>query len=118
MLGGGILALAYFLVGVVVTVIFKILETLLDRIHRRFRIFLCCFIAGTLYGLFNFLFPLVFGSGNLVLDSIVILGPILPSGLLVSSLFMKMVSYWVCTKGGLVGGAIFPLIAIGMMYAT
>jgi hypothetical protein len=113
--GGGILALAYVLIGVVVTLFFKVLETIFDKIHRRFRLFMNCFIAGVLYGLFMYLFPLIFGSGTLVIDSLVVLGPELGAGLLVSSLFMKMVSFWVCAKGGLAGGAIFPLIVIGLM---
>lgn len=117
LVGGGILAIAYFLVGVVITVFFKVLSALLDKIHRRFRIFFNCFLAGILFGVFNYIFPLTFGSGNLVINSIVILGPLLPSGLLVSSMFMKMVSFFICSKGGLAGGAIFPLVAIGVMYA-
>lgn len=117
-LGAG-LALSYFLIGAVVKGAFAALHKLLDhRIGTRVRVLVLCTLSGALYGVLGYIFPLTLGTGEAQLRSVVQLGPQLSSGLLVSSAFAKMLTYWICASGGLVGGIIMPIFLTGTMMGS
>ena len=112
---GIFLALAFFLIAGIVKVIMSRFLTI-HRLSPRIRVFLSCTIAGTLFGVLNFAFPLSLGSGNILVVPITIFGPNqLSSGLMAASIFVKMLSYWISSHGGIVGGIMFPTLVMGQL---
>lgn len=117
---GSIMACAFFIIAAVAKGFFRVWSILWERIGgRRLRLFCNCIIAGALFGLFNFLFPMSMGPGDIMIGPIIkgSLDKSLDQGILISSAFIKMLSFWITTSGGLVGGIFFPTLSMGLMVA-
>ena len=91
--------------------VYRVTGTLCARVSGgpKAGIWVNCVLGGTLFGIFNYVFPLTVGSGEAVMGPVVQGSASLSSGLLISSAFMKMVTFHTCSAG-LVGGTFFPLL--------
>ena len=114
---GIVVTLAYFLIAGMVMIarkkLSKFLANRFPNFPQRAAILVKCLIGGVLYGILNFIFPLVVGSGNYQLAAVAGFRSEFSSGLLVSSAVVRMLAYWIVAEMGFVGGLFFPLLLIG-----
>mmetsp|Transcript_25529 Transcript_25529/g.73828 ORF Transcript_25529/g.73828 Transcript_25529/m.73828 type:complete len:431 (+) Transcript_25529:2-1294(+) len=111
---GAALALAYFVTaGITKGVTGKAKIYLDEKVGKERRIVLLATIGGTLFGLLGYIFPLTLGDGSYQIGTVIVGGGNISAAVLVSSAFVKMLTFWISNETGFVGGVFYPLLIIG-----
>ena len=115
---GALLAAIYFAFGRLIKTIRIFLSRKTQCIPFSARIIGRCVIGGLLYGTLNYIFPLNVSSGNYQLGVVALAAQspeTIDSLLLMSSVAIRLLSYWIVCEAGFVGGMFFPLFLVGEM---
>ena len=113
---GAALALVYFLTaGITKGLTGKIKIYLDETIGKEKRILILATVGGILYGVLGYIFPLTLGDGSYQIGTAIVEGGNISASVLVASLFVKMLTYWISNETGFVGGLLYPLLLMGSL---
>lgn len=113
---GAALALSYFVIGGLVKgIVEKVKKALDDKFGKNCRIVTLGIIGGTIFGTMGYIFPLTLGDGSYQLGTVIRNGESISTSVLISSAFVKMLTFWVSKECGFVGGLFYPLLIISSM---
>eukprot|EP00475_Leptophrys_vorax_P009748 TRINITY_DN16454_c0_g1_i1.p1 TRINITY_DN16454_c0_g1~~TRINITY_DN16454_c0_g1_i1.p1 ORF type:complete len:503 (-),score=143.50 TRINITY_DN16454_c0_g1_i1:57-1565(-) len=109
------------LIAIVFVAIFKKIGTRIASIKgfEHLAVLVLPVLAGIIYGGIGIISPLTLGDGSDQIGPIVAFGgDEFPVGLVIGTLFLKMLTLAVCTGFGLYGGFVFPLLLMGAIVGT
>lgn len=113
---GAALALVYFVTaGITKGLTGKAKIYLDEKIGKEKRILILATVGGTLYGVLGYIFPLTVGDGSYQIGTVIVEGGNISASVLIASLFVKMLTYWISNETGFVGGLLYPLLLMGSL---
>ena len=113
---GAALALVYFITaGITKGLTGKAKIYLDEKIGKEKRILILATVGGLLYGVLGYIFPLTVGDGSYQIGTVIVKGGNISASVLIASLFVKMLTYWISNETGFVGGLLYPLLLMGSL---
>ena len=111
------LAIPYFVfAGIAKFSRVKLQAFFVSKFGDQVRIVLMATLGGAIYGLLGYILPLTPGDGAYQMQAVMKYGAQMESSVLVVSSYAKMLTYWVSTEYGFVGGIFHPILMISLLF--